>query len=186
MASVTTELPTGTVDEVASGLLGWLLTTVIDGVTTGVVLTEVEAYGGADDPASHAFTGRTERNAAMFERPGTLYTYLSYGIHTCANVAVGPEGRPGAVLLRGGVPFVGRTVMAARRGRTDQLADGPGKLCQALGIGLVHDGSHLLDPDGPVRLVPGPAPGAVEATPRIGITKATDRRWRFVARTPVF
>jgi len=168
--------------EAAQQLLGWRLSTAFDGVRTEVVIIETEAYRGADDPASHAYRGRTERNAAMYEAPGTFYVYRSYGIHWCANVVTGPVGEPSAVLLRGGLPVAGVERMQERRGRADHLADGPGKLCSALGITGAYDGTSLQQ--GPVRLLPRRAAESVgfEATPRIGITRAVDRSWRFVAR----
>lgn len=169
---------------VARRLLGWRLRTVFEGEPTEVVLTEVEAYAGLDDPASHAFRGETRRNRSLFLAPGTLYVYLSYGIHWCMNVVVNDERAPNAVLLRGGSPAVGRAVMAERRGRFDHLSDGPGKLTQALGVTGDHDGTDLND--GPVWLLPGDPidPERIEATPRIGISKAADRPWRFVLRSP--
>lgn len=115
----------------------------------------------------------------MFGPAGRLYVYLSYGMHWCANVVVGPEGDASAVLLRGGTPVRGRSVMERRRGRSDHLTDGPGKLCQALGIDGSFDGESL---DGPrVWLEPGEPPAGWEATPRVGISKATEKLWRFVA-----
>ena len=166
--------------EVARWLIGCLVRTTVGGQATAVRLTEVEAYAGDLDPASHAFRGRTARNEAMFGPPGTLYVYRSYGIHWCANVVVRSEGVAHAVLMRAGVPTEGRDVMRLRRGREDHLTDGPGKLCQALGITGDHDGTSVLD--GPVRLSPaGRTQVRVEATPRIGISKAVDRPWRFVA-----
>jgi DNA-3-methyladenine glycosylase len=162
----------------ARGLLGRELSTDFEGRLTSVVLIETEAYDGAADPASHAFRGRTARNGSMFGPPGTLYVYRSYGIHWCMNIVVGEEGNPGAVLLRAGIPRSGIDFMLERRGRTDHLVDGPGKLCQALGVTGDHDGSSVGD--GPVRLGGRVARGEVIATPRIGISKATDRIWRFV------
>ena len=144
-------------------------------------ITEVEAYKGEDDPASHAFRGRTPRNAAMFERPGTLYTYLSYGIHTAANTAAGPEGVGWGILIRGGEVVEGEAVTRRRRGRRDELANGPGKLTQALGIRLEHNGTDLLDPGSIIRLEAGETPELVISTPRVGISKAQERLWRFVA-----
>lgn len=169
----------GHVEKVARSLLGMRLRTEFGGRTTEVLLTEVEAYGGSDDAASHAYRGSTKRNGSMFGPPGTLYVYRSYGVHWCANVATGPEGTGRAVLLRGGMPLEGEAVMQQRRNRFDQLTDGPGKLAQALGIDGTHDGTSLFD--GSVRLLPrtGDAPGIV-ATPRVGISKAKDRPWRFV------
>lgn len=169
----------GPVLEAAPALLGWRLRSRIDDVVTEVVITEVEAYDGANDPASHAFRGRTSRNQTMFDEPGGLYVYRSYGIHWCMNVVAGPEGRAAAVLLRAGIPTVGQDTMVRRRGRQDHLTDGPGKLCQALGVTGDHDGAPLLG-RGMLSLKPGRPPRSIERTPRIGISKATDRPWRFV------
>jgi len=171
----------GDVVAVARRILGWRLGSRFGGEATEVVLTEVEAYKGDQDPASHAYRGRTERNGAMFGPPGTLYVYRSYGIHWCMNVVVGDVGVAHAILLRAGIPLVGSTVMERRRGRTDHVCDGPGKLGAALGVTGAHDGTSLVD--GPIRLTPGRLPDGytIEATPRIGISRATDLRWRFVA-----
>ena len=165
---------------VAEGLLGWTLVSNVGGLETAVIITETEAYAGSDDPASHAYRGMTKQNAVMFGPAGRLYVYRSYGIHWCMNVVVGEEGLAHAVLLRGGEPARGQPTMVRRRGRDSNLTDGPGKLCQALGVTGAHDGADLRR--GPVRLEPGPgvAGRAVERTPRIGISKATDRLWRFV------
>ena len=177
MTIALTELLEASSLQVAPQLLGMTFGTVIEGRITSVRLTEVEAYGGADDPASHAFRGRTDRNAPMFGPPGVLYVYRSYGIHWCANIVTGPESEPQAVLLRGGTPLEGRSIMEARRGRPAPLTDGPGRLTQALGIGASDNDVPLGA--GRVFLEPGEAPWRTEATPRIGITKATSRRWRF-------
>ena len=173
------ELLTLPVEQAAPALLGWRLGSAVDGHVTEVKIEEVEAYGGADDPASHAYRGRTDRNASMFGEAGTLYVYRSYGVHWCANVVTRRQGDGRAVLLRGGVPTEGHSIMEARRGRADHLTDGPGKLCQALAINGDHDGTTLID--GPIRLLPpiGAVSSTVVATPRIGISKATDRLWRF-------
>ena len=170
---------TGTVDQVACRLLGHLLVTDF-GARTVLAIEEVEAYGGADDPASHAYRGATARNASMFGPAGTLYVYRSYGIHWCANIATGQAGDGQAVLLRGGRVVEGLETVVRRRGRTDHLADGPGKLTQALGISGDHDGTSVFG--GPVRLEPGPEPppASIRATPRIGITREVDRPWRFM------
>lgn len=165
--------------EIAPLLLGWSFSTRVDGVRTTVRLTEVEAYLGEDDPASHAFRGRTRRTAPMFEAGGVIYVYRSYGIHNCVNLVTGTEGTAGAVLLRAGMPIGGVDVMEDRRGRDTHLADGPGKLGQALGLSTEHSGLPI---DGAlIRLEPGAPPERVIATPRIGISRATDRLWRFVA-----
>lgn len=173
------ELPAGEVQAIAPLLLGWTLRTRVDGLETSIRLSEVEAYAPTD-PASHSFNGETSRNRSMFLSAGHLYVYRIYGVHWCANVVTGPAGRGEAVLLRAGVPVRGRDTMVRRRGRADHLADGPGKLCQALGIDGTFDGEMLTGPR--VWLEPGEEPDVVEATPRIGISKATDTPWRFVAR----
>lgn len=163
---------------VAPQLLGWEL------VGAGSVgrIVEVEAYE-PDDPASHTFRGQTKRNATMFGPAGRLYAYLIYGIHICANVVIGPPGCGAAVLIRALEPVEGVVLMAGRRGSEDEtnLCSGPGKLCQALAISLDLDGMDLLDPRRPVHLRPPvePVTEAVVTGPRIGITKATDRPWRF-------
>lgn len=175
-------LLSGEVANAARALLGCRLVTEFNGRTTEIVIGEVEAYGGVEDPASHAYRGRTARNGSMFREPGTLYVYRSYGVHWCANIVAGSPGEPSAVLLRGGTPVVGVETMKHRRGRTDHLTDGPGKLCTALGITGDHDGSSVFD--GPVRLVPAslPAGATIDVGPRVGISKGIDRPWRFVAR----
>lgn len=153
----------------------------LGGHVVRVRISEVEAYKGPDDPASHAYSGRTARNDSMFQRAGTLYVYRSYGIHNCANTAAGPLGTGWGILMRGGEVIDGEVVARRRRGRSSSLADGPGKLCQALGIEMAHNGLYLFDSDSEIRLEPGSPPPMVIATPRIGISKAQDRPWRFVA-----
>lgn len=158
--------------------MGWRLETEFDGIVTAVVLSEVEAYDQAD-PASHSYRGPTPRTEPMFGPPGRLYVYRSYGIHWCVNLVTGPEGHGAAVLLRAGSPVAGEIEMIKRRGRSENLADGPGKLTQALAIHGGHSGMSLT-PDGPIRLRPTGATPRVIATPRIGISKAKDVPWRFV------
>lgn len=169
----------GPVELVARRLLGCLVVSDF-GERTAVVIEEVEAYGGAADPASHAYRGPTARNASMFGPTGTLYVYRSYGIHWCANVASGPVGEGQAVLIRGGRVVEGLETVVRRRGRTDHLADGPGKLTQALGVTGDDDGTSVFT--GPVRIERGvpPDPAVIRATPRVGITREVDRPWRFV------
>lgn len=168
--------------EVAPLLVGWRFETRFQGVVTAVVLTEVEAYDQTD-AASHSFRGPTVRTAAMFGAPGHLYVYRSYGIHWCVNIVTGPPGHGAAVLLRAGRAVAGEEEMARRRGRRTNLCDGPGKLTQALGITDRHD-QLKLEHDGEIRLLPTGEKPTVIATPRIGITKATERPWRFVAAAP--
>lgn len=172
-------------ERAAPKLLGSHLVSDIAGKQVRLRITEVEAYKGSDDPASHAYRGRTERNDSMFRAPGTLYVYRSYGIHNCANTAAGPEGVGWGILMRGGEVVDGEGVVRIRRGRRDNLTNGPGKLCQALGIDLSHDGTNLLDPASDIRLEPGPLTEYVMATPRVGISRARDRAWRFVTATQV-
>jgi DNA-3-methyladenine glycosylase len=144
-----------------------------------VRVTEVEAYAGPDDPGSHAYRGPTRRNAVMFGPSGHLYCYFTYGMHVCANVVVGEEGDPGAVLVRAGAVVDGLGSARSRRpGATDRdLARGPARLCRALGIGLEHDGTDLATGD--VRLEPGERVTTVTAGPRVGLRGAPDRPWRF-------
>jgi DNA-3-methyladenine glycosylase len=148
-------------------------------------IVEVEAYAGAADPASHAFRGRTARNATMFGPPGHLYVYFTYGMHFCANVVCGPEGEASAVLLRGLTPLTGVEEMRAARGpaaRAERdLCSGPGKLCQALGIVRSLDGADLVTGDQGVSLGDdGTAPPAQPGVSgRIGISVAAEVPWRF-------
>jgi DNA-3-methyladenine glycosylase len=154
----------------ARGLIGWTL--LVDGV--GGPIVETEAYRH-DDPASHAYPGRTARNAAMFGPPGRLYVYLSYGIHWCVNIVCGPEGTGSAVLIRAFEPVHGLDVMRRRRGRdaVTELASGPGRVGQSLAAG-----PHLIGR--PAELVPPSSLPWVIATTRIGISKAADQPWRFL------
>jgi DNA-3-methyladenine glycosylase len=173
----------GPPEEAAPLLLGNHLVSRVGGHEVRVEINEVEAYKGSEDPASHAYRGETERNSSMFRDPGTLYVYRSYGIHHCANTAAGPEGVGWGILIRGGEVVEGAAMAARRRGRTSGLANGPGKLCQALGISLELNGTDLLDPTSVVHLEAGTRPEVVMATPRIGISKARDLPWRFVSAT---
>jgi len=172
--SALADLLDGPVEEVAPRLLG----AVLRHGPVAVRLTEVEAYDGPDDPASHAYRGRTARNAVMFGPPGHLYCYLSHGIHTCANVSVGRDGRPSGVLMRAGEVIEGiEAARAFRPGVVDRdLARGPGRLCRALGIRLEHDGTDLTS--GEVTLTPGGRPEAIASGPRTGVRYAADRAWR--------
>jgi DNA-3-methyladenine glycosylase len=178
---------------VAARLLGWRLTTSASDGTVTVVLTEVEAYHGADDPASHAYRGHTTRNATMFGPPGRLYVYLSHGLHLCANVVCGREGVASAVLLRAGRVVAGEAVARRRReqpaaGRAPRhpvaaaaLARGPGSLGRALGLRAEDDGESLLSPGGRLLLsppTPGDLAGPVVAGPRVGVSAAAERPWR--------
>jgi DNA-3-methyladenine glycosylase len=161
--------------EVAPRLLG---ATLRHG-DVAVRLTEVEAYDGANDPGSHAHRGLTPRNSVMFGPAGHLYVYFTYGMHHCCNVVCGPEGTASAVLLRAGEVVDGLETARQRRPRSRDrdLARGPARLCQALGLDLGHNGARLDAP--PLTLDPGPAPEAVSSGPRVGLRLASDRAWRF-------
>jgi DNA-3-methyladenine glycosylase len=166
--------------EAAEALVGC---TITHGATSGVIV-ETEAYHESE-PACHAFAGVTPRTWPLFEAPGIAYVYRSYGIHALLNVVVEQEGVGAAVLIRALQPLAGIERMRERRGReplTD-LCSGPGKLTQALAIGLALDATPLLG-DGPIALGP-PPPGSEEPPlvvgPRIGITRAAELPWRFCA-----
>ncbi len=162
------------VHEVAPDLIGTEL--LVDGV--GGVIVEVEAYD-SEDPASHAYAGSTARNASMFGPPGHAYVYRSYGVHWCLNLVCEEEGTAAAVLVRALEPTHGLEAMRARRGLDDPraLCSGPGKLCQALGIRRGHDGLPLDEPPFELRARAGEV--EIAAGPRVGITRAADRSWRY-------
>lgn len=172
------------VDEVARALLGARLVSTVDGITTSGVIVETEAYGGSDDPASHAATrrGRTPRNAAMFGPAGLAYVYRIYGMHWCVNVVTGAVGDPQAVLIRALDPLDGADEMVRRRGRAKGLTAGPGRLCEALGITGGLYGHDLRD--APLRLCRGwkVPDSAVGVSGRIGVRAAADRPLRFFVR----
>ncbi len=143
-------------------------------------ITEVEAYDGPGDPGSHAYQGRTARNAVMFGPPGHLYVYFTYGMHWCANVVCGPEGNASAVLLRAGEIVDGLAPARARRpsARVDRdLARGPARLGQALAVTGEQTGYDLAT--GPLTLRPSAPPTDVRTGPRVGLRAAADRPWRF-------
>jgi DNA-3-methyladenine glycosylase len=163
--------------EVARELIGC---TVTHGDARGVIV-ETEAYHQSE-PACHAFVGLTPRTATLFGPPGQAYVYRSYGVHALLNAVSEPEGVGAAVLIRALEPLEGVAAMRERRGLElpDQLCSGPGKLTQALGIGLHHNGQRLADGD--VRIGPpvdGWAEAGVVVAPRVGITKAAELPWRF-------
>lgn len=149
-----------------------------------VRLTEVEAYGGADDPGSHAYRGQTRRNATMFGPPGCAYVYFTYGLHWCLNVVTGPVGTASAVLLRAGEVVEGHELAVQRRPRSTErdLARGPARLTSALGVTGELDGVDLCAGDSPLRLRRGVQvpPGLVVVGPRVGVSGAGGAtRWRF-------
>jgi len=196
--------------EVAPTLLGCVLEHETPQGLVAVALTEVEAYNGEADPASHAYRGRTARNAVMYGPPGHAYVYFTYGMHFCVNLVCQPQGTASAVLLRAGRVIAGTELAAARRaaGRDraglDQtgseqtgpeqarraagrrvaerdLARGPARLCQALGITRAQDGADACDPASPLRIrwPDQRVKQDISQGPRIGISVAAEVPWRF-------
>ena len=170
--------------EVAPELLNKVLA---HGATLGRIV-EVEAYVGSCDPASHAYRGRTARNATMFGPPGRLYVYFTYGMHWCANAVCSAEGTASAVLLRALDPSAGLSVMRSRRAKAKRdrdLSSGPARLCQALGIDGAADGANLVE--GPVRILDDgtPPPNRPGCSVRIGLSKGIDLPWRWFVQDNV-
>jgi DNA-3-methyladenine glycosylase len=192
--------------EVAPDLLGCVLWHDSPAGLVAVRLVEVEAYRGPLDPASHSFRGQTARNAVMFGPPGHAYVYFTYGMHYAVNLVCLPAGQPEAVLIRAGavvegaelaqrrrygLPDADGSASAGRRKNSRQrerdLARGPGRLCQALGIDRSLDGADACAPDGPIGISPAEAfdqaevagSAAIRVGPRVGISKAADLPWRY-------
>ena len=189
--------------EVAPDLLGCVLEHETADGPVAVELTEVEAYAGRSDPASHAYRGKTKRNAVMFGPPGHAYVYFTYGMHFCVNVVcLGEEGSASAVLLRAGRVIAGEELARARRTRGTtaiaprDLARGPARLCQALGIDRSQNGADMVSAGSPLRMLSGagnPARSALLASgddnpatprrivtgPRVGVSSAAEIPWRF-------
>jgi DNA-3-methyladenine glycosylase len=188
--------------EVAPALLGSVIEHETPDGLVAAVLTEIEAYEGSLDPASHAYRGRTPRNAVMFGPPGHAYVYFTYGMHFCANIVCLREGTASAVLLRAGRIVEGAALATRRRtaaapgragaGETARrparglagrdLARGPARLCQALAIGRSLDGADMCDPGSPLRVRGGALPAGPERIstgPRVGVSSAARRPWRF-------
>jgi DNA-3-methyladenine glycosylase len=172
---------------VARGLLGQRLVRMLDDQRVSGLICETEAYAGADDQASHAYR-RTPRSAIMYGPPGYAYIYFIYGMHFCLNAVTEADGQPGAVLIRAIVPDEGVAIMCGRRGRRRDrgLTDGPGKLCQALGIARAQNGIDLTaSAELFVEADVAVADEHIEITPRIGVRGdeiARGRLWRFVWR----
>jgi DNA-3-methyladenine glycosylase len=192
------DLLTGPVLDAAPRLLDGLLAHEGPDGRVAVRLTEVEAYDGDQDPGSHAYRGRTDRNAVMFGGPGHLYVYFTYGMHFCCNVVCGEAGRASAVLLRAGEVVDGLELARARRtnGPDRDLARGPARLCQALGIDRSLDGADVCATGSPLRvraeagnparsvvLGPGDDPPEplrkIVTGPRVGVSSAAEIPWRF-------
>jgi DNA-3-methyladenine glycosylase len=172
-------------EQVARALLGKVLVHTVNGEPLTGRIVETEAYLGEQDPAAHAAAGKTVRNAVLFGPAGHAYVYHIYGMHQCLNVSCLPAGTPGCVLLRALEPIAGIETMRRNRGlgaaEIAQIASGPGKLCQALGITRAEDnGRDFTDAAGPLRIVDdGFRCGEIATSSRIGITKAADLPLRF-------
>jgi DNA-3-methyladenine glycosylase len=172
--------------EIAPDLLGRTLVRATDAGPIELRLTEVEAYDGPNDPASHAYRGRTDRNAVMFGPPGHVYVYFTYGMWHCLNLVCGPEGRASGVLLRGGRITEGAEFARAHRptSRKDaDLAQGPARLATALSVdGALNGSDACADDDGPFRVLTGtPLPAeAVRTGPRTGVGgEGAAHPWRY-------
>jgi DNA-3-methyladenine glycosylase len=176
---------------VAPDLLGCVISHSTAYGLVAVRLVEVEAYAGEADPASHAFRGQTARNGVMFGPPGHAYVYFTYGMHFCVNLVCQPAGEPEAVLLRAGQVIDGVPLATARRAggrppkamqKETDLARGPARLCEALGIDRSHDGADVCQPGSPLQvaapLAPVPATD-ISRGPRVGVSRAADVAWRF-------
>lgn len=142
------------------------------------MIVETEAYR-PEDPACHAYKGPTMRNRNIFAGPGIAYVYISYGVHHLLNVVCEEEGVGSAVLVRAIRPTGGIELMQERRGRGKDLCNGPGRLTQALGLHIDHDGVDLTD--GPLKISPGDEPEEIVATTRIGISRGVELPWRYLA-----
>ena len=171
------------VEEVAPELLGHVFAHRTAEGEVGMRLTEVEAYAGMVDPASHAYRGRTPRNAVMFGPPGHAYVYFTYGMHFCVNLVCREEGNASAVLLRAGAVVHGAELARARRPRSSvrDLARGPARLCQALEIDRRFDGADVCAPESPLRILAGDPvePALIRSGPRTGVNGGKDTPWRF-------
>lgn len=169
--------------EVAPDLLGLqLVHELADGTRLAGRIVEVEAYlGDGTDPGSHSHRGLTARNRAMFGPPGHFYVYRSHGLHFCVNLVTEPEGTGAALLVRALEPLEGEAWMRAKRGGCDAkgIANGPGKLTQALGITLAHDGLPALGGALRIEASSGPRAHGISRGPRIGLSKAADLPYRF-------
>lgn len=176
-------------EHVSRELLGCVLEcTTAEGKASGIIV-ETEAYIGEHDPACHAAAGRTRRTDPLYGRPGIAYVYFIYGMYWCVNAVTRAEGLPSAVLIRALEPLAGIELMRARRGslRSDlELANGPGKLCIALGIGARHNGASLQRGSLVIREGERVADRNVVVAPRIGIRKAADWPLRWFVRGNAF
>ena len=167
-------------DVVAKDLLGCILVHNLNGRRLSGRIVETEAYFGKNDPGSHASRGMTPRNKIMFGKPGFSYVYFVYGNHHCLNFTTEPEGTAGAVLIRALEPIDGIDEMKRRRGKENNLTNGPGKLTQALGITKEHNGMDLTGKD--LYVIKGDLPKEIVTTTRIGLSSGKELPLRFYIR----
>lgn len=167
---------------VARDLLGKALVKYSRSEMVGGIIMETEAYYGQDDPASHAYRGKTPRSKIMFGRPGIAYVYLCYGMYYLLNIVTEDEGKPGAVLIRALEPVWGIDIMKKRRGSDVKLADGPGKLTMALGIDLDDNGADIIDGENRLYIFDYRMNNnlKIKVTGRIGIKKGGEKQLRFL------
>lgn len=168
--------------DLAPALLGAVLSSSVGGVEVRVRITEVEAYAGDTDAASHAYRGRTPRNEVMFGTGGELYCYFVYGMHWCANVTCGTDGTAAAVLLRAGDVIGGESIARSRTPGplpAARLASGPARLARVLGLTGAHTGLDLLAADSVVRLAGSGRAPDFQSGPRVGVSRAVEVPWRF-------
>ncbi|MEQ4207291.1 DNA-3-methyladenine glycosylase [Actinopolymorpha sp. B9G3] len=170
--------------QAAPMLLNQIVEHETDEGLVAVRLTEVEAYDGHNDPGSHAYRGQTARNTVMFGPPGHVYVYFTYGMHWCMNLVCGPDGSPSAVLLRAGEVVDGQDLALSRRAAARSardLARGPARLAQALGVDKACNGLDVCDPTSPLRIRQAPRVprSRIRRGPRVGLAGAAERPWRF-------
>ena len=166
--------------DVARDLLGCIIVRRFEDVTLRARIVEVEAYRGADDPASHAYRGLTKRTSVMFGEPGHAYIYFTYGNHYCLNLTTEVEGAAGAVLIRAAEPLSGIREMRKRRGVEEltNLMSGPGKLTKAMGIDLSLNGEDIVV-SRRLSLLMGVAPSSIAVSTRIGVSDGGETEWRY-------
>ena len=176
-------------DIVARALLGKVIARERDGQRLAGRIVEVEAYFGTQDPAAHAYVGRTQRNAVLFGPPGVAYVYFIYGMYYCLNVSCEPDGLAGGILIRALEPLEGLEAMAKLRklppgAKPKLLTSGPGRLCQALDITrAAHNGLDVTDASSCLRIEDdGYRVGGIQVTPRIGIRHAADLEARYIIK----
>ena len=174
---------------VAKELIGKVLVrNLSDGRRLEGIIVETEAYWGFKDPASHAYNGITKRNEAMFGEAGHAYVYFTYGFHYCLNFVTETVGKPSAVLIRAVEPTKGLDFMRRRRKTEDieNIASGPGKICQAFAIDLSLNETDVTRPGAPISVRDRDEKLSVLSGPRIGIGRGLDRKWRFYASASKF